>query len=558
VPPSLDLANTGWLSADARRDALAGMTAEPLDVLVVGGGVVGCGSAVDAVSRGLRVGLVERGDLAGGTSSRSSRLAHGGLRYLEQGEFGLVHEALTERGLLLQKLAPHLVRPVPFLLPLKRGWERPYYGAGVALYDVLARGSKDGRLPGHRHLSRRATLRLAPALRQDAVAGAIGFFDAQIDDARHTLALARTAAGMGALVATRTEVVEFLRDDDDVVGARVLDRLTGLTQEVRARRVISATGVWTSDTVGLLGQPAPATVLPSKGVHLVVPRDAIDARTAMVTRTPHSVLFLLPWGQHWLIGTTDTAYTGDRSDPHATGDEVEYLLDEANQWLEFHLTADDVVATYAGLRPLAVDEGDAADTTTVSREHQVLRPANGLVAITGGKYTTYRVMAADAVDAATEGWDTESATADLPLVGAEGFAQLWDSREFLSATHRLPEPEVRRLLHRYGATVDEVLAMAAGRTDLMQRVHPDSPVLRVEVLYAAAAEGAVTVDDVLMRRTRLALQVPDAARSAAGEVAGLLGEVLGWDADRVAAEADAYVRSAAGLVLATDTGLAAG
>ncbi len=534
------------------------MAAEPLDVLVIGGGVVGCGSALDAVSRDLSVGLVERGDLAGGTSSRSSRLAHGGLRYLEQGEFGLVHEALTERGLLLQKLAPHLVRPVPFLLPLKRGWERPYYGAGVALYDALARGSKDGRLPGHRHLSRRATLRLAPALRHDVVAGAIGFFDAQIDDARHTLALARTAAGLGAQIATRAEVVDFLRDGTDVVGARVLDRITGQTFDVRARRVISATGVWTPDTVGLLGQPSPSAVLPSKGVHLVVPRAAIDSRTAMVARTPHSVLFLLPWGQHWLIGTTDTAYSGDRGDPHATADEVEYLLDEANQWLEYNLSPDDVVATYAGLRPLAVDDDDAADTTTVSREHQVLRPASGLVAITGGKYTTYRVMAADAVDAATEGWQTESATADLPLVGADGFTQLWDSREFLSAAHRLSEPEVRRLLHRYGATVEEVLALATDRTDLMQRVHPDSPVLRVEVVYAAAAEGAMSVDDVLMRRTRLALQLPDAARSAAADVAALLGEVLGWDVDRVAAEVATYVQSAAGRVLAADTGLAAG
>ena len=265
--------SAGRLDRAERARALSRLTEETLDVLVIGGGVVGAGAALDAASRGLTVGLLERRDWASGTSSRSSRLAHGGLRYLEQLEFGLVHQALTERGLLLDKLAPHLVRPVPFLLPLThRGWERPYVGTGVALYDMLSRVSrKGGALPSHRHLSRKATARLGPA-DPTAYTGAIGFFDAQIDDARHTLAVVRTAAAHGALVASQVEVTGFLRDGNTVAGVEALDRDTGQTVRIRARVVAGATGVWTSDTGALLGEEQTdaaartASVLPSKGV----------------------------------------------------------------------------------------------------------------------------------------------------------------------------------------------------------------------------------------------------------------------------------------------------
>ena len=283
--------SAGRLDRAERARALSRLTEETLDILVVGGGVVGAGAALDAASRGLTVGLLERRDWASGTSSRSSRLAHGGLRYLEQLEFGLVHQALTERGLLLDKLAPHLVRPVPFLLPLThRGWERPYVGTGVALYDMLSRVSrKGGALPSHRHLSRKATARLGPGLIPTAYTGAIGFFDAQIDDARHTLAVVRTAAAHGALVAPQVEVTGFLRDGNTVVGVEALDRDTGQTVRIRARVVAGATGVWTSDTRALLGEEPTdaaartASVLPSKGVHLIVPRSSI---VFVVSNTP--------------------------------------------------------------------------------------------------------------------------------------------------------------------------------------------------------------------------------------------------------------------------------
>ena len=543
--------SAGRLDRAERARALSRLTEETLDVLVIGGGVVGAGAALDAASRGLTVGLLERRDWASGTSSRSSRLAHGGLRYLEQLEFGLVHQALTERGLLLDKLAPHLVRPVPFLLPLThRGWERPYVGTGVALYDMLSRVSrKGGALPSHRHLSRKATARLGPGLIPTAYTGAIGFFDAQIDDARHTLAVVRTAAAHGALVASQVEVTGFLRDGSTVTGVEAVDRDSGQTLRIRARVVAGATGVWTSDTRALLGEePAPeavrtASVLPSKGVHLVVPRSTIPLHTALIARTRGSVLFLLPWGQTWLVGTTDSPWGGDRDEPTATAEDIDYLLAEANRWLIRPLTRDDVMSVYVGLRPL-LGEGDAdVATTKVSREHAVTRPAPGLVQIAGGKYTTYRVMARDLVDAAAADLPftiPASRTDEVLLVGAEGFDDAWADREALGERTGLGEAQARRMLRRYGSDVAEVLALGAEEPRLLERVHPDAPVLGAEIRYAVTHEGARHLEDVLLRRTRLAFMTWDGARAVAADVARLVAPVLGWDEDRVADEVAAF------------------
>ena len=421
------------LGVDDRADALRRLGTETLDVVVVGGGVVGAGAALDAASRGLTVGLLERHDWAAGTSSRSSRLAHGGLRYLEQFEFGLVREALGERGLLLERLAPHLVTPVPFILPLTRGWERPYLGAGVALYDALSRISRSGApLKGHRHLSRRGVQRLSPGLATDQITGAIGFYDAQIDDARHTLAVVRTAAARGVLAVSGLDVTGLLRDGEQVVGVSGTDRESGEPVQVRARVVVVAAGVWSDAVNGWLDRPAPAAVVPSIGVHLVVPRSAIDLGTAVIARTPTSVLFMLPWGEHWLVGTTDTEWAGDRDDPRALPQDVDYLLDQANRWLVRPLGHDDVVGVYAGLRPLVAPLSDEpGETAKMSREHLVARPAPGLVSVTGGKYTTYRVMAADAVDAAVKELAEPvppSRTQFVPLAGAGGFRELWTER----------------------------------------------------------------------------------------------------------------------------------
>jgi hypothetical protein len=319
--------------------------------------------------------------LASGTSSHSSKLVHGGLRYLEMLDFGLVREALRERGLLLQRLAPHLVRPVSFLYPLRhKVWERPYVGAGIFLYDAMAATSGNaGGLPRHRHLTRRGARRLAPDLRPDALVGAIRYSDAQVDDARHTMEVVRTAATYGAHVANRASVVAFLREGERVVGARVRDEDTSLEIDVRARQVINATGVWTDETQEMVGQRGRLRVRSSKGVHLVVPKDRISSTTGLILRTATSVLFVIPWGRHWIVGTTDTDWALDKAHPAATAADIDYLLAQVNEVLLTPLTRDDVEGVYAGLRPLLSGESDS--TSKLSREHTVASPAPGLVVV---------------------------------------------------------------------------------------------------------------------------------------------------------------------------------
>jgi glycerol-3-phosphate dehydrogenase len=533
------------LGVEDRTDALRRLATEAVDVVVVGGGVVGAGAALDAASRGLTVAVLERDDWASGTSSRSSRLAHGGLRYLEQFEFGLVREALGERGLLLERLAPHLVTPVPFILPLTRGWERPYLGAGVALYDALSRISRSGApLRGHRHLSRTGVQRLSPGLSTEQITGAIGFYDAQIDDARHTLAVVRTAASRGVLAVSGFDVDGVVRDGDRVVGVSGTDRETGQRMQVRARVVVVAAGVWSDQVNGWLDRPAPAAVVPSIGVHLVVPRASLQLGTAVIARTPSSVLFMLPWGENWLVGTTDTEWTGPRDDPRAMPDDVDYLLDQANRWLVRPLGHADVVGVYAGLRPLVAPPGDdQGDTAKLSREHAVVRPAAGLVSVTGGKYTTYRVMAADAVDAAVKELPEPvppSRTQFVPLAGAGGFRELWAEREAVAAKAGLEVATVAHLLRRHGSLAYEVLDLVEAEPELAERVHPDAPYIAAEILHAVTHEDARHLDDILVRRTRLALETRDGARSVAERVAAGVAPVLGWDQDQQQHEVAAF------------------
>ena len=549
---------TGFrLGPDDRVESLARLESDELDVVVIGGGVVGAGAALDAATRGLTVGLLELRDWASGTSSRSSRLAHGGLRYLEQLEFGLVREALAERGLLLERLAPHLVRPVAFLLPLThRGWERPYLGAGVALYDALSRISRKGTaLRGHRHLSRKSVQRLAPALDAETVVGAIGFHDAQIDDVRHTLALVRTAASRGVMVAARVGVTGLLRDDDGRVrGVTAVDHETGRELTIRARSVLAATGVWGEQVGSWLGRPSGAPVEPSIGVHLVVPRAAIDLHTAVIARTPSSVLFLLPWGRHWLVGTTDTPWDGERSEPRATAADVDYLLAQANRWLTRPLTREDIVGVYAGLRPLVageLSEGETAETTKLSREHLVSRPVAGLVTIAGGKYTTYRVMASDAIDAVAQELREPvppSRTEHIPLAGALGYAELWVQLESLADETGLPLDTIEHLLGRHGVLTRELLDLIAADPALGEPLHPEAPYLAAEIVHAATHEDARHLDDVLVRRTRLALETRDGAVSVALAAARLIAPVLGWDEAAITAEVAAFEAAGYGSV----------
>ena len=523
----------------ARRQAdLERLRSETFDVLVIGGGVTGAGIALDAATRGLTTALVEQRDYAAGTSSRSSKLIHGGLRYLEQLNFALVAEALKERGLLLNELAPHLVRPVSFLFPLSHHvWERAYIGAGILMYDTIG-GSK--HLPGHRHLTRSGAQRLMPSLRDDALIGAIRYYDAQVDDARHTMEISRTAAAYGAVTTISTRVVELLREGERVVGARVRDQETGTELDVHARQVINATGVWTDEIQDLVGRGR-IKVRASKGIHLVVPRDRIHSDTGLILRTASSVLFVIPWGRHWLIGTTDTDWNLDLAHPAASATDIQYVLDNVNRVLRNPLTHEDVEGVFAGLRPLLSGESDS--TSTLSREHAVVQTVAGLITIAGGKYTTYRVMAEDAVDAAARNLPQrvpDSVTDKTPLLGAEGFHALWNRRRRLAEETGLHVSRVEHLLGRYGSMITEILDLLAERPELGERLAGAEDYLKVEAVYAASHEGALHLDDLLTRRTRISIETFDRGVAAARDAAPLMGEVLGWDQDTVAREIEHY------------------
>ena len=537
---------SGVLDARSRDASLQALAAGPLDVLVIGGGITGAGAALDAASRGLRVGLVESRDLAAGTSSRSSKLIHGGLRYLEQGDFKLVREALRERDLLVSRLAPHLVRPVPFLYPLyKKVVERPYVGAGLVLYDAMEGVKRP--VPYHRHLTTRGALRRAPALRADRLAGAMVYYDAQVDDARYTMTVARTAARFGAIVVTRASATSLLRAGSQVTGAVVQDEETGRSFDVHATRVIVCAGVWTDLVHSASGVRAGYHVRMSKGVHLVMPRSAIDSETGMIVRTSKSVLFFIPWETRWIVGTTDTDWSGDRSEPAATPEDVEYILGEANRVLAKPLTRADVLAVYAGLRPLVAEaEGGPGEkpTTKLSREHVVDTPLPGLVSIAGGKFTTYRLMARDVVDAAVAdlpGPVAPSVTGLLPLLGADGLPAVRASAARFATDYGVPVDSAAHLIARYGSLAEEVLELIRSDKQLAQPLLDGHPYLRAEVAYAVTHEGALHVEDVLARRVRLLIESPDAGASAAPEVAAIMAGLLGWNRRRRAAELRRYL-----------------
>lgn len=539
----------GVAARDAAWQRLRRSADEPLDLLIIGGGVVGSGAALDAALRGIDVALVEARDIASGTSSRSSRLAHGGLRYLEQREFGLVHEALTERGLLLERIAPHLVHPLPFLLPLQSKWERSYFGAGVQLYDTLSRvGGYGGTMPRPRALKPEDAAALAPGLRVDEwPGGAVTFFDAQIDDARHTLACVRSAVAAGASITSRAAVVSLIQEFGRVIGAVVRDTETGEEIPVRARCVMSAAGPWTNEVLGMVGKDAKATVRRSRGVHLVVRGAAIPAGYALIARTPSSVLFLLPWGHVWLVGTTDDDWDGDLAEPSVTRADVDYLLTQANRWLRDPLTDADVVGTYVGIRPLVAD--GSSDTTQVSREHAIATPTPGLVVISGGKYTTYRAMAEQVVDTVVEQlaavgrvFTAKCRTASTPLVGAYGWQFAWERRELTAEQVGLPLATVEHLLRRHGDRVNRIIELIADDPSLAAPVHPELPYLRAEIVVAVVDEGARSLEDVLVRRTHVALETRDPA-PAVDFTLKVLAEVLGWRRKRRAAELEAFEHS---------------
>jgi glycerol-3-phosphate dehydrogenase len=528
------------LDAAYREAAWARLCNEHFDVVVIGGGVTGAGAALDAATRGLSVALVEARDFASGTSSRSSKLFHGGLRYLEQLEFGLVREALRERELMTTHLAPHLVQPVPFLYPLThRAWERPYVAAGLALYDTMAGHSS---LPAQKHLSRRAALRMFPGMRDDALVGAVRYYDAQADDARHTLTVARTAAHYGAVTRASTQVVGFVREADRVVGVRVRDTEDGRETTVAAGVVVNCTGVWTDDLQALSGARGRFRVRASKGVHIVVARDRIAGDVGLILRTATSVLLVIPWKNHWLIGTTDTDWNLDLAHPAATRGDIDYLLERVNTVLVEPLTSADIEGVYAGLRPLLAGESD--ESSALSREHAVARVLPGLISIAGGKYTTYRVMAADAIDRAGDDLPRRvapSCTDRVPLLGADGYFALRNQVDSLATEYGLHPHRIRALLGRYGSLLRDVLDPGRDAPALLEPVPAAPEYLLAEIRYAVTAEGALHLEDVLTRRTRISIEYPHRGVDCAEVVADLIAELLGWDGATRATEVGSYV-----------------
>ncbi len=533
------------LDPDQRDAALKSLATNTFDVLVIGGGVTGVGAALDAASRGLKVALVEASDLASGTSSRSSKLIHGGLRYLEQYDFKLVREALHERELMVSSLAPHLVKPLAFLYPLhEKVRERTYVGAGLALYDAL-RGFQRA-LPGHKHISQKKILEIAPSLRPDLVTGAIKYFDAQVDDARHTMMIARTAVRHGAVVATNVRVESLVREGKRVLGVKARDTESRKLITIKATATVMCAGIWSDQLHDSFGLKAGYNVTMSKGVHIVLPKKAIQSREGIILKTAKSVLFLIPWSNKWIVGTTDMPYTADPSKPLAEREDIEYIINEANKVLKPKLKIEDVIGVYAGLRPLVANKKDSS-TTKLSREHTVDRSAPGFVSIAGGKYTTYRVMGKDVIDLAgieLRRIIPESVTEKLPIVGADGYYALIQQAERIAEESGLSSESVIHLLNRYGSLISEVLQIIEMDPKLAKPLAKDLPYLKAEIYYAASHEGARSVDDVISRRTRLAFEATDSAMEIANDVAIIIAPILKWTAKQKKDSISAYLKIA--------------
>jgi glycerol-3-phosphate dehydrogenase len=510
-----------------RADMLERLQAESFDVLVIGGGITGTGVALDAASRGLRTALVERDDFASGTSSKSSKLVHGGLRYLQQGEIRLVYQALRERE-RLRKNAPHLVKVLPFMIPIltrdgvvSRKIARAM-GSAMWMYDLTG-GLRIGKF--HRRLKKEAAFAHLPTMPKERLASAYLYFDATVDDARLCLTVARTAAARGAVVVNRCRIVELTKSDDGHASGAVVDSGAGMIT-VRAKVIVNAAGVW-SDEVRALDEGAdPDSIRPAKGVHLTVPWDKVRNDIAVVIPVPHDKrsLFVVPWGrradgtfEHTYVGTTDTDYDGSIDAPQCTKDDITYVLKALNASITTGVTEADITGVWAGLRPL-VNSASSGRTADLSRRHRVNRSTSSVISVTGGKLTTYREMAEDTVDQVCEilGLHRKSTTKRLRLFGADGY-------------HQSSDIEADRLANRYGSALSEVAALRLADRRLAEPLVPGLPYTKAEGVYAAQSEMSVTLDDVLSRRTRARLFDRPATVSAAADVARLIADDMGWD-----------------------------
>jgi len=527
------------LNPEQRSADIELLATEEFDILVIGGGVVGSGIALDAAARGLKVALVESDDFAAGTSSRSSKLIHGGLRYLEQFDFKLVREALHEREMMITEQAPHLVKPLSFVYPLhKKYLDRIYVGAGLMLYDLL-RG-KLRAVPWHKHISFGEMRNEARSLNPEIVTGGLVYYDAQVDDARHTVMVARTAKDHGAHIVTGATVTQITRTPERVTGAVV--SVDGHSFNVKSKVVVAAAGIWNEELYQQFGIKPGYKIKMSKGVHIILPKDAIDAKTGIIIKTSLSVLFIIPWGNEWLLGTTDTDYTGDREYPVADSADIDYIINEVNKVLLPKIRREQILSTYAGLRPLVSPAKDSS-TTKISREHTVDHPIKGFVSIAGGKYTTYRVMASDAVDAAVKDLGRsvpKSSTKSIALIGAAGYKHLLKQIASLAQSYSVSTACVERMLNRYGSMISDIFQMIAKDADLANEILPGAGYLKAEIVYAASHEGARTLVDVLARRLRLAMETSDHGLSVAQEVAEMIAPILGWKKADIKREVAAY------------------
>ena len=541
-------------SHSERAAALERMAGEGVDVFVIGGGITGVAVALDAAARGYSVGLVEKADFASGTSSKSTKLIHGGLRYLPQLDFGLVQEALVERG-LLGRNAPWIVRPLGFVLPLYSWNKRPLgmpfapplglgrhwmVKSGLLLYDRLA-----GRRNIHRHsrLSLAEARRRAPALRTEKMTHAFVYYDGLTDDARLTMTVLKTSVGQGALAANYTEVTGFDIAEGQLKAVHVRDRLSGSAHTIGARHVVNAGGVFAQRIEELTGLPSQLTVEPAKGVHLVFSRDTLpmgEDAVVLPETDDGRLLFLIPWQGRVLVGTTDTA-GGDVDAPTTTEADVAYLLAHCRRFLNVTLREEDILSTYAGYRPLIKCQStNTAASAKLSRSHAVLEGPAGMVSIVGGKLTTWRRMAEDTMNfvAKRDGGAPSAVTREMPLDGTKGWPKT--AQRIVQDGFGLPPDTAAHLGAFYGARLHDVLALGEEKPEWQHQIAPDLPYLMAEIVYACRYEMAMTLDDVMSRRTRLVLEDRQQGRAAAREVVAVMAAELGWDEAEVTRQMDAY------------------